>query len=137
MGGARTPGARSPSRGSAKIAVASQWRPSGPHVRAVPCVTRVTLECTPVDIAMSVVEKDVGVHSPAMLRLQPGPSHVADVGASHSSRRRSRRYAGSMSRIGPGYDWGQRSPRWAGVTSGGVVIGGARVADVRAGLCAT
>jgi pimeloyl-ACP methyl ester carboxylesterase len=32
-----------------------------------------------------------------------------------------------MTRIGPGYDWGRRSPRWAGITSEVVVIGGARV----------
>lgn len=39
-----------------------------------------------------------------------------------------------MSRIVPGYDWGQRSPRWAGVTSEVVVIGGARVHYLRAGV---
>jgi pimeloyl-ACP methyl ester carboxylesterase len=39
-----------------------------------------------------------------------------------------------MSRIGPGYDWGQRSPRWAGVTSEVVVIGDARVHYLRAGV---
>jgi pimeloyl-ACP methyl ester carboxylesterase len=39
-----------------------------------------------------------------------------------------------MSRIGPGHDWGQRSPRWAGVTSGVVVIGGARVHYLQAGV---
>jgi pimeloyl-ACP methyl ester carboxylesterase len=39
-----------------------------------------------------------------------------------------------MSRIGPGYDWGQRSPRWAGITSEVVVIGGARVHYLRAGV---
>ena len=39
-----------------------------------------------------------------------------------------------MSRIGPGYDWGQRSPRWAGVTSEVVVIGGARVHYLQAGV---
>jgi pimeloyl-ACP methyl ester carboxylesterase len=36
-------------------------------------------------------------------------------------------------RIGPGYDWGQRAPRWAGITSEVVVIGGARVHYLRAG----
>jgi pimeloyl-ACP methyl ester carboxylesterase len=39
-----------------------------------------------------------------------------------------------MSRIGPGYDWGQRAPRWAGVTSEVVVIGGARVHYLQAGV---
>ncbi|HSW41887.1 MAG TPA: alpha/beta fold hydrolase [Patescibacteria group bacterium] len=38
-----------------------------------------------------------------------------------------------MMRIGPGYDWGQRSPRWAGVTSRVVDIGGTRVHYLRAG----
>jgi pimeloyl-ACP methyl ester carboxylesterase len=38
-----------------------------------------------------------------------------------------------MSRIGPGYDWGRRSPRWAGITSGVVDIGGTRVHYLRAG----
>jgi pimeloyl-ACP methyl ester carboxylesterase len=38
-----------------------------------------------------------------------------------------------MSRIGPGYDWGQRSPRWDGVSSEVVVVGGARVHYLRAG----
>jgi len=38
-----------------------------------------------------------------------------------------------MSRIGPGYDWGDRSPRWTGVTSEVVDIGGARVHYLRAG----
>jgi pimeloyl-ACP methyl ester carboxylesterase len=51
----------------------------------------------------------------------------------HGSRRRLRRYAGSMSRIGPGYDWGRRSPRWAGITSRVVDIGGTRVHYLRAG----
>jgi pimeloyl-ACP methyl ester carboxylesterase len=39
-----------------------------------------------------------------------------------------------MSRVGPGYDWGQRSSRWAGVTSEVVVIGGARVHYLQAGV---
>ena len=38
-----------------------------------------------------------------------------------------------MSRIGPGYDWGERSPRWAGVTSNVAVIDGTRVHYLRAG----
>jgi len=38
-----------------------------------------------------------------------------------------------MTRIGPGYDWGHRSPRWAGITSGVVDIGGTRVHYLRAG----
>jgi pimeloyl-ACP methyl ester carboxylesterase len=38
-----------------------------------------------------------------------------------------------MTRIGPGYDWGQRSPRWAGITSRVVDIGGTRVHYLRAG----
>jgi pimeloyl-ACP methyl ester carboxylesterase len=36
-------------------------------------------------------------------------------------------------RIGPGYDWGQRTPRWAGITSRVVDIGGTRVHYLRAG----
>lgn len=36
-------------------------------------------------------------------------------------------------RIGPGYDWGQRAPRWAGITSHVVDIGGTRVHYMRAG----
>ena len=36
-------------------------------------------------------------------------------------------------RIGPGYDWGQRAPRWAGITSRVVDIGGTRVHYLRAG----
>jgi pimeloyl-ACP methyl ester carboxylesterase len=38
-----------------------------------------------------------------------------------------------MSRIGPGYDWGRRSPRWAGVTSQVVEIEGTPVHYLRAG----
>jgi pimeloyl-ACP methyl ester carboxylesterase len=38
-----------------------------------------------------------------------------------------------MMRIGPGYDWGQRSPRWTGITSEVVDIGGTRVHYLRAG----
>jgi pimeloyl-ACP methyl ester carboxylesterase len=36
-------------------------------------------------------------------------------------------------RIGPGYDWGQRTPRWAGITSQVVDIRGTRVHYLRAG----
>jgi pimeloyl-ACP methyl ester carboxylesterase len=36
-------------------------------------------------------------------------------------------------RIRPGYDWGQRAPRWAGITSRIVDLGGARVHYLRAG----
>ena len=35
--------------------------------------------------------------------------------------------------VGPGYDWGQRAPRWAGITSEVVDIGGTRVHYLRAG----
>ena len=35
--------------------------------------------------------------------------------------------------IGPGYDWGQRTPRWAGITSRVIDIGGTRVHYLRAG----
>jgi pimeloyl-ACP methyl ester carboxylesterase len=38
-----------------------------------------------------------------------------------------------MTRIRPGYDWGRRSPRWAGITSEVVDIGGTRVHYLRAG----
>ena len=38
-----------------------------------------------------------------------------------------------MTRTGPGYDWGQRAPRWAGITSDGVDLGGTRVHYLRAG----
>jgi pimeloyl-ACP methyl ester carboxylesterase len=38
-----------------------------------------------------------------------------------------------MTRIRPGYDWGQRFPRWAGVTSDVVAMGGTRVHYLRAG----
>jgi hypothetical protein len=38
-----------------------------------------------------------------------------------------------MTRIGPGFDWGQRSTRWAGVNSEVVDIGGTRVHYLRAG----
>jgi pimeloyl-ACP methyl ester carboxylesterase len=38
-----------------------------------------------------------------------------------------------MTRIGPGYDWGRRSPRWAGITSEVVDIDGTRVHYLRAG----
>ena len=37
-----------------------------------------------------------------------------------------------MTRIGPGYDWGRRTPRWAGITSMVVDIGGTRVHYLRA-----
>ena len=40
-----------------------------PCPRAVPYLTLVTLECTPVDIAMSVVEQGGAVYSPAVLHL--------------------------------------------------------------------
>ena len=36
-------------------------------------------------------------------------------------------------RIGPGYDWGERTPRWAGITSMVVDISGTRVHYLRAG----
>ncbi len=36
-------------------------------------------------------------------------------------------------RIGPGYDWGQRAPRWAGIASRVVDIGGTRVHYLQAG----
>jgi pimeloyl-ACP methyl ester carboxylesterase len=39
-----------------------------------------------------------------------------------------------MSRVGPGYDWGERSPRWAGIVSRVVEIGGTRVHYLRAGV---
>lgn len=39
-----------------------------------------------------------------------------------------------MSRIGPGYDWGDRSPRWAGTVSRVIEIGGTRVHYLRAGV---
>jgi hypothetical protein len=35
----------------------------------VPLLTLVTIECTPVDIAMSVAKKGGAVYSPAVLRL--------------------------------------------------------------------
>ncbi len=38
-----------------------------------------------------------------------------------------------MARIGLGYDWGQRTPRWAGITSRVVQVGGTRVHYLRAG----
>jgi pimeloyl-ACP methyl ester carboxylesterase len=40
-------------------------------------------------------------------------------------------------RIGPGYDWGQRAPRWAGITSGVVDLAGTRVHYLRAGAGGT
>src|SRR5713101_3860057 len=45
-----------------------------PRLRAVPYLTLVTLECTPVDIAMSVVEEGGAVYSPPVLRLRDQPS---------------------------------------------------------------
>jgi pimeloyl-ACP methyl ester carboxylesterase len=39
-----------------------------------------------------------------------------------------------MSRIRAGYDWGHRSPRWAGITSHVVVIDGSRVHYLQAGV---
>jgi hypothetical protein len=41
-----------------------------PCLRAVPCLTLVTLECTPADIAMSVNRVNATVYSPAVLRLR-------------------------------------------------------------------
>jgi len=46
-----------------------------PCPRAVSCLTLVMLDCRPVDIAMSVVEKVAAVYSPAVLRLQDQPSN--------------------------------------------------------------
>lgn len=45
-------------------------------------LTLVTLECTPVDIAMSVVEQGGLVYSPAVLRLRAhvSPTRYKDVG---------------------------------------------------------
>ncbi len=40
-----------------------------PRQCAVPSATLVTLECTPVDIAMSVIGEAGGVYSPRVLRL--------------------------------------------------------------------
>ena len=37
------------------------------------------------------------------------------------------------SRVGPGYDWGLRSPRWAGITSRVLDLGGTRVHYLQAG----
>lgn len=37
-------------------------------------------------------------------------------------------------RIGPGYDWGRRAPRWAGITSRVVEVGGTRVHYLQAGV---
>jgi hypothetical protein len=42
---------------------------------AVSPLTLVMLDCRPVDIAMSVVEKVAAVYSPAVLRLQDQPSN--------------------------------------------------------------
>jgi pimeloyl-ACP methyl ester carboxylesterase len=42
-----------------------------------------------------------------------------------------------MSRIGPGYDWGQRTPRWAGIVSRAIEIDGTRVHYLQAGTGAT
>lgn len=39
-----------------------------------------------------------------------------------------------MTRIGPGYDWGRRSPRWAGTSSEVVDVAGTRVHYLRAGV---
>ncbi len=44
----------------------------------------------------------------------------------------SRLYAALAMQIGPGYDWGQRTPRWAGITSRVIDIGGTRVHYLRA-----
>jgi pimeloyl-ACP methyl ester carboxylesterase len=38
-----------------------------------------------------------------------------------------------VTRIGPGYDWGQRTPRWAGITSHVADVGGMRVHYLLAG----
>jgi pimeloyl-ACP methyl ester carboxylesterase len=38
-----------------------------------------------------------------------------------------------VTRIGPGYDWGQRTPRWAGITSRVVDVGGTHVHYLQAG----
>ena len=40
-------------------------------------------------------------------------------------------------RIGPGFDWGDRAPRWAGITSRAVDIDGTRVHYLRAGSTVT
>lgn len=45
----------------------------------------------------------------------------------------SRRRLHPMSVVGPGYDWGQRAPRWAGITSEVADVGGTRVHYLRAG----
>jgi pimeloyl-ACP methyl ester carboxylesterase len=42
-------------------------------------------------------------------------------------------YAACAMRIGPGFDWGQRTPRWAGITSRVVDIAGTRVHYLQAG----
>ena len=42
-------------------------------------------------------------------------------------------YAACAMRIGPGFDWGQLTPRWAGITSRVVDIAGTRVHYLRAG----
>ena len=44
-----------------------------PRLRAVPCLTLVTLDCTPFDIATSVSEKGGAVYSPTVLRLRDHP----------------------------------------------------------------
>jgi len=42
----------------------------GTVAAAMPCLTLVTLECTPVDIAMSVNPRGAGVYSPSVLHPQ-------------------------------------------------------------------
>jgi len=61
LGAAATGAARQDAADRAQLHRVS--RPVG-----VPCLTLVTLECTPVDIAMSVGEQGVAVYSPLVLR---------------------------------------------------------------------
>lgn len=73
---------------------------------------------------------ETGGVAPAVLRLRDYGNERPE-GKAVSGR--TRRYAARAMRIGPGYDWGQRTPRWAGITSRVVDIGGTRVHYLRAG----
>jgi hypothetical protein len=59
---------------------------------------------------------------------------MATGGRRNGGPGQARLYAACVTRIGPGYDWGQRTPRWAGITSRVVDIGGTRVHYLRAGV---
>jgi len=69
-----------PTTGVARQDAADRAQPHRvPRPVCVPCLTLVTLECTPVDIVMSVSRGRLGFYSPRVLRLGGQPPKMGSV----------------------------------------------------------